>query len=321
MTSTHAWSKPPEVYCERLQEFERQFDYPLTDTRRFRIEHSREYERFFAAMGDSLTVVVENAGKILGVLSGAIRTLNITKGKSEKWLYIGDAKIEESARGRHVLKQLFKATQSWVGIKCTKAYSVVMDGTGITPAMYTGRLGIPKFQPVQSVKLLAFSTSSLLRHSVDTTNVERNGDPRAFTDSRQATQFPRPAPHWSNEKTSIRSRMSPAWFTDTSTKCIGLLEDTRGAKRLWDTNDGELLYAHLSNTRYESLEDIIPIIVEAGKLAYTRGCKDLLLAVPAREWTTLKEFLSTTQHDIFSSTVYSTARTVGYELPISSSEI
>ena len=321
MTSTHAWSKPPEVYCKRLQEFERQFDYPLTDTRRFRIEHSREYERFFAAMGDSLTVVVENAGKILGVLSGAIRTLHITKGKSEKWLYIGDTKIEESARGRNVLKQLFKATQSWVGIKCTKAYSVVMDGTGVTPRMYTGRLGIPEFQPVQNVKLLAFSTSSLLRQSFDTTNVEANGDPRTFTDGGRATQFPSHAPQWSNENTSIRSRMNPVWLTDHSTDCSGLLEDTRGAKRLWDTNDGELLYAHLSNTRYKSLEDIIPIVVEAGKLAYTRGCTDLLLAVPAREWTILKEFLRTTQHDIFSSTVYATTKTVGYELPISSSEI
>ena len=131
MTATHAWSKPPEVFCERLQKFERQFDYPLNDTQRFRIEHSLDYERFFAAMGDSVTVVVENAGKILGVLSAAIRTLHLSDGRSEKWLYIGDVKIEKSARGRHVLKRLYMATHTWVDNRCTKAYSVVMDGTGV----------------------------------------------------------------------------------------------------------------------------------------------------------------------------------------------
>lgn len=321
MTLAHAWSKPPEVYCERLLEFEQQFDYPLTETRRFRIEHSLDYDRFFAAMGDSLTVVVENGGKILGVLSAAIRTLYITKSKGEKWLYIGDVKIDKAARGRHVLKQLFKVTYSWVGDKCKKGYSVVMDGTGVTPDLYTGRLGIPEFQAVQSIKLIAFSTEELMRLSVHTASVETSEDPNTFIEYMQVAQTSSLPPRWSNEKISIRSRMNPVWLTAPSTRCIGLLEDTRGAKRLYSSGGEELLYSHLSNIHYESIEDIIPLIVEAGKMAYTCGCTNLLIAVPARECTSLTKFFNTTQHDVFSSTVYATSKTQAYELPISSSEI
>lgn len=321
MTTTHAWSKPPEVYCERLQEFERQFDYPLTETRRFRIEHSLDYERFFAAMGDSLTVVAEDAGKILGVLSAAIRTLYITKNKLEKWLYVGDVKIDKVARGRHVLKQLFMATYSWVGDKCEKGYSVVMDGTGVTPDEYTGRLGIPEFQAVQSIKLIAFSTEALMRLSVDKASVETSDDPSAFTDGIQLAQSASQPIRWSNENILIRSRMNPVWLTAPSTGCSGLLEDTRGAKRLYSSGGEELLYSHLSNIHYESIEDMIPLIVEAGEMAYTCGCTNLLISVPASKCSSLTKFFNTTQYDVFSSTVYASSKTQGYELPISSSEI
>ena len=318
---THAWSKPPEVYRERLQQFEQQFDYPLTDTRRFRIEHSLDYERFFAAMGDSVTVVVENEGKILGVLSAAIRMLHLSNNQSENWLYIGDVKIERSARGRHVLKRLFIATRTWVGDRCTKGYSVVMDGTGVTPRMYTGRLGIPEFRAVQSVKLLAFSTQGFKQHRGDTAIVRTSEDPRSFAKIMEATKTQGPAPRWSNENLSIRSRLNPVWFTTPSTGCIGLLEDTRRAKRLYDSDSDELLYAHLSNVQYESIEDLVPIVVEAGRAAYTCGCTTLLLAVPSSECHILTNALTPTQYDVFSSTVYATENTKGYELPISSSEI
>lgn len=321
MTSTQAWSKPPQTYCEQLQEFERQFDYPLTDSQRFRIEHSLDYERFFAAMGDSVTVVVESAGKILGVLSAAIRTLHLSEGRSEKWLYIGDVKIEKSARGRHVLKRLFMTTHTWVDNRCTKAYSVVMDGTGVTPRMYTGRLGIPEFRAVQSIKLLAFATQDFEQHSVETASVQTCEEPKSFAEPTKTITTQGSKPHWSNEKMSIRSRISPVWLNVPDTGCFGLLEDTRSAKRLYDSDSNELLYAHLSNVKYRSIEDLVPIVFEAGKTAYTFGCTNLLLAVPAGECSKLTDALGETQYEVFSSTVYATEKTKGYELPISSSEI
>lgn len=321
MTSTHAWIKPPEVYCKRLQEFERQFNYPLTETQTFRIEHSLDYERFFAAMGDSVTVVVENAGNILGVLSATIRTLHKSCSRSEKWLYIGDVKVEESARGRHVLKRLFTATEAWVGSRCTKGYSVVMDGTGVTPATYTGRLGIPDFRAVQDIKILALSTQVLLQQSVDTAQVETGEDSRTFNENMKAFNASSGVPYWSSENISIRSCMRPVWLAVPRSECIGLLEDTRQAKRLYDSDSKELRYAHLSNVHYRSIEDLVPIVVEAGKIAYSLGCTELLLAVPARECAELTDSLNKTQFDTFSATVYATEKTEDYELPISSSEI
>ncbi len=321
MTSTHTWSKPPEVYCERLQQFERQFDYPLTDSRRFRIEHSLDYERFFSAMGDSVTVAVENEGEILGVLSAAIRSLHLPEERIEKWLYIGDVKIKRSARGRTILKRLFVATRTWVGNRCSKGYSVVMDGTGVTPRMYTGRLGIPEFRDVQSVKLLAFSTRSFKQHSINTAGVEACDDPRSFAEIAKFIRARSATPHWSNENISVRTHMKPVWLTDPNAGCMGLLEDTRSAKRLYDSESDELLYAHLSNVQYESIEDLVPIVVKAGRIAHTCGCTNLLLAVPNMQCGMLTDALNPAQFDIFSSTVYATEKTKGYELPISSSEI
>ncbi len=272
-------------------------------------------------MGDSVIVVVENEGKILGVLSAAIRKLHLTENKTEKWLYIGDVKIEPSERGRHVLKRLFVATRTWVGNRCTKGYSVVMDGTGVTPHMYTGRLGIPEFRAIQSVKLLAFSTQSFKQHSVDSAMVHMSEDPSSFAEIMKAIRTRSPAPRWSIENITFRSRLSPVCFTVPRTGCIGFLEDTRCAKRLYDSDSDELLYAHMSNVQYESIEELVPIVVEAARTAHTHGLTHMLLAVPATECSILTDAFDKTQYDVFSSTVYATEKTKGYEIPISSSEI
>lgn len=321
MTVTHAWTETPPILRERLREFERQFDYPLNSNQRFRIEHSLEYERFFRAMGESVTVVTEKGGKILGVLSAVVRTLQLSKCESENWLYIGDVKIDELSRGRHVLKRLFMATQSWVGSKCSKGYSVVMDGTGVTPPAYTGRLGIPAFRAQQSIKLFALVTESLkqlsIEHAVDTIS----DDPRLKNKDIETPPKPNFAPHWLSANLKDRSNIKPVWLSNSRRRCFGLLEDTRHAKRLYDSQSQELLYAHLSNLQYNSIADIVPILVEAGKIAYTHGSTDLLVAVPARDSTRLQRFLDQTKYDVFSATVYSTEKTEGYELPINSSEI
>ncbi len=321
MIRTHVWSKPPPEYCERLREFELQFDYPLTDTARFRIEHSLEYERFFSTLGESLTVVVESGGTILGVLSSVIRTLRHSRGELEKWLYIGDVKIDPSARSGHVLKRLFLATRTWVGEKCTKGYSVVMEGTGVTPGTYTGRIGIPQFRPVQSVTILGLKTESLRQFPIDSAKILTSNDPHDDCEHLQRTQAHGRAPQWSMGNRSIRSRMKLVWLSDPSTGCTGLLEDTRGSKRLYDDNSEELLYAHLSSVQYRSPKDLIPIVVEAGRVAYDEGLTNLLVAIPATECSSLSGLVENTQHEVLSSTVYATDQTEGLGLPISSSEI
>ncbi|MCY3885087.1 MAG: hypothetical protein OXG24_09275 [Gammaproteobacteria bacterium] len=321
MTVTHVWTKPPKLFCERLQEFERQFNYPLNANQRFRIEHSFEYERFFRAMGSPVTVVAEKNGNILGVLSATVRTLSLSETECENWLYIGDVKIDEASRSRHVLERLFIATQSWVGTKCSKGYAVVMDGTGVTPHMYTGRVGIPTFRAQQSVKLFAFATKSLKRVATEQEVVKTPDDSPQKYKHVGSLRERHLAPNWSSTVFSHRSCMNPVWLSVPRTGCVGLLEDTRRAKRLYDSKSHELLYAHLSNLQYNSINDIVPIIFEAGNLAYTNGNTDLLVAVPARESNRLKEFVDRTEHDVFSSTVYATEKTEGYDLPISSSEI
>ncbi len=320
--STHVWARVPQGFCNKLREFERQFDYPLNAHQRFRIEHSLDYTKFFAAMGEAATIVVERKGSILGVLSATIRTLELERGKSESWLYIGDVKISPIHRGKRVLHLLFAATNTWVGGRCSKGYSVVMDGTNVTPSMYTGRMGIPAFQPVAAVSLLAFSTRGTITSTEQATNVEASPQSKLDAANRGLQSRRLECPRWIQTDPKLRSDMEPSWLFHKETGCLALLEDTRQAKRLYDDAGEEIRFAHLTNHWYKNVVDLQPIIDLACNKSHLAGNAELLVCIPQKVQDAMLNRLPRMRTPrVLKATVYATETVTPDTLPIWSSEI
>lgn len=281
-----------------------------------------DYGKFFAAMGDAATIVVERHGTIQGVLSASIRTLELEKGRSERWLYVGDVKVNRKDRGKRVLHLLLGATRSWVDKRCSKGYSVVMGGTSVTPATYTGRVGVPAFNPVARVTLLAFP-SNYAR-----TPPSRTADIAALTQAQfneitgQTSEFPLFFPRWSQTEPRLRSKTEPTWLIHHETGCLALLEDTRRAKRLFDSAGDEIKFAHLTNLRYTNPNGLEPLNEYACAKSHKAGSTELLVSVPSHLHEELLNCCPTEAAPRkLEATVYATEPASSAVLPIYSSEI
>ncbi len=229
----------PQWLAASLEDFEREFTYPLGDTTLVRISHGTDYLRFFRAMGECACAVAEKDGKVLGTVCGAIQTLTLADGSPRKVLYTGDLKITAAARGTRVLLALARSLETWGRARADAAYSVVMDGTSVTPAMYTGRAGLPAFLPIAKIAVLRIPA----RLASDDTTTPLT--PVDYPASKILDQLrtSRRVSHLGGVP-SMRSASEPRWLTANG--AIGRLEDTGLAKKQLLLDGAELASAHLS---------------------------------------------------------------------------
>lgn len=89
-------------YSSKLQEFEKQFTYPLGNDR-FYIQHgeNNDYFSFFEKLGKPNIMVLEKDNKVIGVCAAVLREIN-----QEKYWYLCDFKIEEEHRGQKLYRLL-----------------------------------------------------------------------------------------------------------------------------------------------------------------------------------------------------------------------
>ncbi|MDF1666250.1 MAG: hypothetical protein P1V97_31135, partial [Planctomycetota bacterium] len=100
---------PPPELQSALSQFELQFDYPLGESDRFRIDHSDDYSRFFRAMGRAAIFVDEEKGVVLGVLSCSRRRILDPEGNAIEAIYLCDLKVQDCPKKGRVLLRLLKA--------------------------------------------------------------------------------------------------------------------------------------------------------------------------------------------------------------------
>lgn len=217
-----------------LGEFEKQFIYPLGPGKSFRIDHGRDYSRFYRSLGRANCLLSERDGKIEGVLCAATRKLQ-TPGRGERpCVYLGDLKIAPESRGGLVLARLVREFLKEHARR--PAYAIVMDGTAVLPPNYSGRAGFPALAPGGKLVIWrlragrsprrgaapgARSGESCFRRLLAGRLAPMGGDPR------------------------LRSEIVPQWLVLPDGRACGRLEDTRRAKRL-RSGPRELLSAHLS---------------------------------------------------------------------------
>lgn len=269
---------PPPLLADALAEFESPFTYPLGPGRCFHISHGEDYSLFFRALGNGTCFVAEHQDRILGVIGTAIRRIWMPNGRERCVGYLGDLKIATEARGGLVLARLAHAAEAWLRPKVDAAYSVVMDGTGLTPLGYTNRAGIAAFRPVGRLGVLRLSGDAVVRSD----RADRFLTiPEAGLSCYQQLSRGRYACPVGDA--SARSQMAPVWLRHPEGLACGLLEDTRRAKRLMVSDGSELLSAHLSCFAYSSVAAGAELIREALRRTFAQGLPGLFVVVPADE--------------------------------------
>lgn len=306
---------PPPALAAALGRFEERFRYPLGPGASFRIDHGTDYTRFFRAIGEAGCFAVAREGRVLGTIGAAARRVLLPDGRSVGALYVGDLKVGPSpARGRTLLR-LARAVAAWAGSRgATAAFSVVMDGTDATPDAYTGRLGLPRFDPLGSVVVL---------HT--TTRAASGGGGRAADDGGEAchARLARGRCALPVGRPALRSEDRPRWLVTSDRRACGLLEDTRRAKRLYAADGAELPGAHLSAFAYADGHAAAALLRLARAEAARRGTPALFAAVPAGDAPVLARALERDGEHVLAApaTVYGTGLPAGATWHVNTAEI
>jgi hypothetical protein len=268
---------PPPELAAALEQFEKQFTYPLGPGRSFRIAHGEDYPRFFRAMGEAACFVAERDGQVQGVVGVALRRLLLPTGTEIPIVYLGDLKIAPAARGGRTLPRLAQAVADWVAGRAAAAFGVIMDGTPVTPARYTGRLGIPLFHELGKVAVLRLATGD------DSAGVERGWETDAARGSDGYAQWSAGRYASPGGFPAERSEIEPLWLMGPHGRACGRLEDTRRAKRLIADDGVEMCSAHLSCFAYQDVPAGVGLLQVARRCAGRHGFPALFVAVPAPE--------------------------------------
>lgn len=282
MRLLHFVEPPPEAWGEALEQFERQFKYPLGKDGYFRISHGPAYLPFFQAMGPASLWVAEDHGRVVGTLVSVPRLLQI-QGGPEAGIpahYLCDLKVDPGCRHGRVLPRLMAAARQGIEASGGKfGYGIVMQGTARSPDRYTGRLGIPRFGALADLAILRIAG----------TGHGETGD--AVAGSPAALLNPGPVCRVTGGISALRSLMPAVPVTSPDGNAGGMLEDTRKGKRLWSDGGEEMLSAHLSGFYFGDPQAGAGVIRRALDLAQTAGCGAIFAAVPASRGPALRQAL------------------------------
>ena len=282
---------PESDLATALEEFERQFTYPLGSGLSFRISHGPDYPRFFRAIaGDSSAsfVAIGGNGEVRGTLGVAVRPLQFPDGTRKLAAYLGDLKTAPgSARGRTLLR-LSSAAAAWsIERGAVVGYGVVMEGTPHAPSDYTGRFGLHEFHAIQRV--------CILRIPVDTSRPDYDGSFDAEASSVEECLLKLGSGTFTpiGGEPGLRSAYSPNYLLLPDRLACGMVEDTARAKRLFQENGEEMLASHLSKFAYAHPSAGARIIRQA--LA-RYACRDLVpaifVAIPHRDLNSFRQLLA-----------------------------
>ena len=306
---------PAPRMAAALAEFEHQFAYPLGSGKSFRIAHGRDYPRFYRAMGNNACFVAERTGEILGVLSAVQRTLSLPDGRQKEVAYIGDLKVAPGKPGGRTVLRLILRLRQWARRCAEAAYSVVMDGTQVTPMRYTGRLGIEPFMELAKLMILSIPTGAAGGSHADSWRGDELLGPRLYRNlGRNSARCLEGNPR-------VRSVMRPHWLVHPELRAAGLLEDTRQAKRLVGMNGEEMIQSHLSSCAWSDRASALALLREALRCSADSGFEEMFVAVGRQEAASLVADLDVAGITRAPATIYGFGLDPGMNWSINTSEI
>lgn len=267
---------PTPALSAALQSFEREFTYPLGESRRFHISHGDDYLRFFRAIGRARCFVAEDGGVVVGTIAVVRRRVGMPDGSEQEAVYLADLKVRADACTGRVLLRLVRELQHSEEAPPRAAFGIVMDGTRAVPPSYTGRLGIPLFGELSKLVVIQCTTlDSMPARGVTASSAsDAEGLYRRLSRGRLSTPGGSP---------SERSQMTPEWLCDENGEACGCIEDTRAAKRLWAEDGEELKSAHLSMFAYYSVPSGARMLQEACRRVANQGFGKIFVSVPSAD--------------------------------------
>lgn len=302
-----------------LREFEQQFWYPLGASREFRIEHPTRYADFFSSMGEVHCFVALREEEVVGILSSVIRTLVSPSGKNFRVAYVADVKITRELQGSTLLYRLARTAILWLRPQICSAYSVVMDGTAVTPKQYTGRVGVPQFSWSGRVHLLSFSTETEFPWVSEVEEIPLELDSQSSEVELGRITTDRST--WVSLYPLYRAQETPVWLVDQQNGARALLEDTRRAKKLYDRQNFEYRYAHLTYPSCTEPEHIVRLLPHACARSQSLGFSHVFVTVPDEHLPTVQSKLENLSHETYAASIYGVSLNDDFPYLINSSEI
>ncbi len=312
-------SSPPPELGIALEEFEQSFLYPLGPEQKFRISHGREYLPFFRAMGEVTLLVAEQAGQVLGTLvlvRRMVRIRTVAGTQDEPAYYLCDLKLRKEWRRTPLLARMIGTARKLIEASgCQRCYCVVMDGTGRLPTDYTGRLGVPPFEPLGQIMIIRVS-------SRETLPVDRNVRNSTASEAEDLCQRIRSVGiSAAHGLSSERSLMTPLGFMHSTDLACGKLEDTRRGKRLHLESGEELLSAHLSNWTWTDARAGVDILQQALAASIQKGFPALFSCLPLQRYLQFYPLLRPLQIQEAPASIYGTGFEINQEWWIDTAEI
>lgn len=303
---------PPPSLAAALTAFEAQFSYPLGSGRSFRISHGDDYPRFFRSMGDTRCFVVERQSRVVATLAVVIRSVSFPGGHVRRAAYIGDLKCDPDRSSPFVYLRLAEAALGWARPQVDCAFGVVMEGTRVSPAAYTGRLGLPAFARIGRVSVLRFATGT-----------EPNAAPALTAEADGSALYRRiiGGPYAADGRPGDRSVMTPAWLVDPGGRACGRLEDTARAKRLIDSDGTEMSSAHLACFAWECPDAAARLLRSARCRAARLGFPALFVSIPEHHLPQIECALGPVEKVVAPATVYGVGLPTDAAWNINTSEI
>ncbi len=270
-------AEPKAELKAALEKFEAEMRYPLGTDSWFRISHGEDYTRFFRAIGQPRCFIATRDEHVVGTITSTICRLRQPGGSYGRGGYISDLKVSRSTSGLTLLR-LLRAATDWTLAEPTPSFCVVMEGTARSPINYTGRLGIPEFTALARLVVLRIPVECLSRGSGASPRPEINNcaseDARRLYERLTLDCFAT-----DGGQSTTRSRMPPLGLIAADGSGSGVLEDTRRGKRLFRSDDVEMVSAHLSCFGFRSIEAGATIIRAALQRCASRGVPALFVCV------------------------------------------
>ncbi len=308
MTIHELHDAPPPPLAAALATFEARFTYPLGHGRTFSISHGDDYPRFLRSTGDDARCfVAERDGRVIGALGVSLRRLTLPDGTDRRAAYVGDLKVDPDARSPTAFARLARAADAWARPRVTAAFGVVMDGTAVAPADYTGRAGVEPFAAVATVAIRRLPTDA---DAADACAVVADAADLFATLAAGRT--------WADGgDPAERSDIAPRWIVHPGGLACGRLEDTRRAKRLTTADGQEMVSGHLARLAWRTPAAAESVIQSARAHAARLGLPALFLSLPDADALPSTVGGTTTA----AATVYAAGLPAGADWSLDTSEI
>ena len=228
--------------------------------------------------------------------------------------YLGDLKIDKCNQKTHLFYRLARRMKEIIDKNSDIAIGVVMNGTKNTPKDYSGKVGIPAFNPISKHYILRFQTSNNLAINENSTIAPEK---IAFSLYEKITD----KDYFLPSNSDSRSKIKPLWLVDKEGNACGMLEDTENVKQLI-SSDGEMLRsAHLSYFSFTKPSTGYELLVQALRLSSQHHFPYIFVALNEMDFSALSPLITELPYELSTAIAFGTSNSMHLNLQINTAEI